>query len=130
MPYTTEAELIERYGEEELVQLSSDTNSIDSAVIDAAITDAGAEINGYLQGKYTLPLSETPDVIAKLARVLAYISLNRRRNIYTDEIKDLQRWATNLLDKIAKDTIKLPIDTSAEDYKRNIYLTSNDKRGW
>jgi len=70
MPYTTQAALIDRFGEEELLQLADRDGDgvIDTAVVDQAITDADAEIDGYLgAGGYTVPLDPAPTVIASLS---------------------------------------------------------------
>lgn len=61
MAYATKTELIQRFGNTELEQLTDrdSTGSIDSDVLDGAIADAGATIDSYLQQAYTLPLSQT-----------------------------------------------------------------------
>lgn len=63
--YCTVADLVSRYGEAEIRQLSDRkrTGDIDVVVVDMAIADAGAEIDGYLAGRYTLPLLQTPELL-------------------------------------------------------------------
>jgi len=58
MPYITQAELADRFGSDELIALADrDRDGVaDAAVIDQAITDAEAEIDGYLAVRYTVPL--------------------------------------------------------------------------
>lgn len=73
MPYATAQDLIERYGEAELIQLTDDSGSgvIDLDVLDRALADADAEINGYLSGRYALPLGTTPPLVRRLACEIA-----------------------------------------------------------
>lgn len=69
MPYNTKQNMIDRYGEEELIQLTDRAASgvINDTVLDQAIADAGAEIDGYLGGRYQLPLAVTPPIITVYA---------------------------------------------------------------
>lgn len=63
--YCTRADLITRFGEAEIVQLSDRAHSgaIDDAVVSQAIADAAAEIDGYLAGRYPLPLTDIPPLL-------------------------------------------------------------------
>jgi phage gp36-like protein len=66
MAYVTQQQLIDRFGEAELIQLTDreNTGSVDTAVLDQAIADAGAEYDGYLASRYQLPISPVPAIIA------------------------------------------------------------------
>lgn len=78
MTYASQQNLIDRFGEDELIQLTdrTGTDSIDAAVVGRALADADAEINGYLSTRYTLPLSPVPDVLEKLACDIARYRLH------------------------------------------------------
>ncbi len=99
MPYATLDNLIDRYGESELVQLTDRVNvppiQIDTAVVAAALVDADAIINGYLAGRYTLPLPATPPVLVEHASVIARYKLwkdaasDKLRADYEDSMKFL-----------------------------------------
>jgi len=68
MAYCTKQDMIDRFSEQELIQLT-DINGlalIDDVVLNQAISDAEAEINGYL-AKYTLPLVTVPPVLVRLS---------------------------------------------------------------
>ena len=69
MSYNTKQNMIDRYGEEELIQLTDRDRDgvIDDAVLDQAIADAGAEIDGYLAGRYQLPLGTVPPILTVYA---------------------------------------------------------------
>jgi len=84
MPYVTQQQLVARFGEEELIQLTDRANvgAIDAAVLNQAIADAGAEIDGYLAGRYQLPLAQVPSVIA------LYCGDITRYRLYDDAARD------------------------------------------
>lgn len=71
--YCDQNDLIKRFGEHELIQLTDRDNQgfIDVDVALSAIDDAAATINGYIAGRYTLPLQTQPAVLNRLACDLA-----------------------------------------------------------
>ena len=77
--YCTEADLITRFGSEitELADRDGD-NSADAGVIDNAISDASALIDGYLSSRYSVPVSPAPVLIVGLACDIS------RRKLFTD----------------------------------------------
>lgn len=50
-------------------------------LIAAAIVDAGAEIDGYLGGRYPVPLDPAPKVIAKMCKDMAVYNLISRSGL-------------------------------------------------
>lgn len=80
MPYTSQAQLSDRYGDQLLIRLTdrgeTATGSIDTVAIDRALADTDAAIDGYLAARYALPLSETPALIADLAQAIAIYKLH------------------------------------------------------
>lgn len=77
MPYATQADLETRFGSKELAKLTDRTagSVIDTAVIDRALLDAEAEIDGYLAVRYQLPLASVPVALAQLACDIARYNL-------------------------------------------------------
>ena len=77
MSYAVKFDLDTRFGIEEILQLSDRDNSgvTDSGVIDAALSDAQVEIDGYLAVRYALPLSSIPLLVT---RCLLYTSPSPR----------------------------------------------------
>jgi len=67
MNYCAPQDLMDRYGELEIIQLTDRTNtgSINTTVLNQAINDATAEINGYITAY--LPTSVIPDNLVRLA---------------------------------------------------------------
>lgn len=80
MPYAVLSDLVARYGEAELIQLTDrmGDGAIDAAVVSQALADAGAVIDGYLAGRYTLPLASVPPILVGYCCDLA------RSRLYTD----------------------------------------------
>lgn len=73
MPYATETDLTTRFGADELVQLTDDTGTgaADPAKIAAALADADEAVNGYVAGRYAIPLSPVPMLVRRWACDLA-----------------------------------------------------------
>ena len=85
MPYALLADMAARYGETELVQLTDRMGDgvVDAALVDQALLDAGAVIDGYLAGRYTLPLASVPAILVGYACDLA------RARLYTDAAPEI-----------------------------------------
>lgn len=85
--YTRAADLITRFGEKELIELTDRTGQgvLDMAVLDKAIADAGALIEGYLRNAYSLPLASIPAELNRVCADLArYFLMDDRA---TDQVK-------------------------------------------
>ena len=98
MPYCTEADLIDRYGAPLLVDLT-DRGETATGVIDSAIAEADALIDGYLAARYRLPLSVVPPQIGPLSRQIAIYRLHVFEA--NDKITEEHREALRQLQQIA-----------------------------
>lgn len=109
MAYCTKQDMIDRFGEQEIIQLTDrlSTGVIDDVVLDKAITDAAAEINPYLSG-YNLPLIILPNSLIRISCDMA------RYYLYDDNVSDtiIARYesALKFLLMVANGTIMLGID--------------------
>ncbi len=112
MTYAIKQNLIDRYGSEELLQLTDRANTglIDDTVIARALADADAEINGYLATHYTLPLAPVPAALEKLACDIA------RYRLYEDRVTEIveKRYddAIKFLQGVASGKVSLGIDAA------------------
>lgn len=68
MTYATRTDLEARYGAVELTQRES---MLATGAVARALSDADALINGYLAGRYIVPLSPVPDNLSRLACAIA-----------------------------------------------------------
>lgn len=79
MSYAVLADMVDRYGSPRLQQLTDIepplTGAIRAAVINAKIADADAEIDGYLLGRYDLPLASPPAILKAHACSIAWYRL-------------------------------------------------------
>lgn len=111
MPYCTQQNLIDRFSEIELIRLTDESSigSIDTVVLDRAITDADAEINSYLVA-YTLPLANVPANFERLACDIVRFSLYK--DMMTDVVELRYKQAIRYLEKVSEGKIKLEPDSS------------------
>ncbi len=81
MAYSSIDDLKKRLPESKLVNLTDDTGDgvINEQVVERAIADADAEINIYLQERYTIPLDPVPDFIKNCSIGITIYKLYQRR---------------------------------------------------
>jgi len=111
MTYATLDQLTDRYGEQMLVLLTDRgavaTGTIDADVIARALTDADAMIDGFLKGRYVLPLAETPPLLSDLAQMIAVWKLHRHAP--DEKIEKDYKEAMAILDRIGSGKVRLPV---------------------
>lgn len=111
MTYATQADMTSRFDEKEIVELSDRANVgvLNVAVLADKLADADAEINAYLQGRYTLPLATVPTALVRIACDIARYHLydNRATEAVTQRYKD----AIAFLKGVAKGDIQLGVDS-------------------
>jgi phage gp36-like protein len=111
MPYCT-LDSIEA-PEKDLIELTDDAGIgvIDQAVVDKAIAHADELIDGYLRGRYPLPLNPVPGLIAALSADISLYRLYGRRPRLSipESLSDKYKNALKLLDNIQKGQITLGI---------------------
>jgi phage gp36-like protein len=102
MPYANKQDMIERFGEAELIENSNKgqaATSIKDSSLNLALSDADAEINAYLAVRYVLPLANPPAILVNLACQIA------RYNLFgpavTDEVRDRYRNAAAFLKNVS-----------------------------
>jgi len=99
MTYCTRQNLIDEFGETELIQLTdrSGAGAIDSAVLDRAIARADRTIHRYLGGRQVLPLDadDVVDLAADIARYYLYEdhAPEQIRKRYEDAVAQLKAMA-------------------------------------
>lgn len=109
MTYAGLQDLVERFGERELAQLTDEAGgqAIDAATVARALADADAEIDGYLGARYALPLTQVPPLVLRLACDIA------RYRLYDDGVPATvrQRYedAVAVLRRIADGTVTLGV---------------------
>ena len=104
MSYATVAELQDRLGEPRLTQLTDlqdpPIGLVDQVGAQKALDDASGEIDGYLVGRYTLPLATPPAVLRVHCITIAHYRLLGER---ADEVtREAYKAACAFLASVAK----------------------------
>lgn len=109
MTYATKQDLIDRYGEDELVRLTDTVNAppstIDDTLIARCLANADAEINGWIAGRYTTPLNPVPQILVEKECVLARYYYHRAKA--TERVRSDYEDAMAWLQNVAKGLVSL-----------------------
>lgn len=111
MPYATVQDLQDRLGVPRLVQLTDladpPAGTVDAAVAGKALSDASAEIDGYLMGRYAVPVT----VVSALEVLRVHCVLLAHYRLLGSAADEVIRAdvtaARSLLAKIAQGTVPL-----------------------
>lgn len=112
MPYCTHADLVERFGENELLALARDESgtAIDTAVVERACDDASGEIDGYVSAAgYPVPLSPVPRIVIANACDIARYRLYDEHA--SDQVQKRYDDAVKFLRSVSRGEVKLGIST-------------------
>jgi phage gp36-like protein len=125
MSYTTLQELVDRYGEERLVQLTdrSMAEVIDQAVLLRAIADADAEIDGYLAARYRLPLASVPPVLTRIAPDIVFYRLHSDEA--PEEVRTRYEDARRLLEGISRGSVGLGVPETEDQPRPSLASASS-----
>ena len=103
MTYANQQDMVDRYGTARLTSLTDietpAVGGIRTAMLAAKLADADAEIDGYLVGRYALPLATFPAILKVHAcsiawyRLLGSVADEAARRDYEDATAYLQRVA-------------------------------------
>jgi phage gp36-like protein len=111
MAYTTLQALTDRFGERLLIDQTDRATPaagvIDTEVVDRALADTDAVIDGYLAGRYRLPMDVTPPLVADLAASIAIYKLH----VYAPDpkIDEDYKQAMKMLGQIATGVVQLSV---------------------
>lgn len=110
MTYATQQNMIDRFGEQELIELTdhANTGAINATVLGQALADADAEINAYLTSRYTLPLASVPPILVKFAADVARYQLYDTRA--SEQVKARYDDAIKFFKMLASGAVSLGLD--------------------
>jgi phage gp36-like protein len=110
MSYAVKQDMIEQYGEAELIRLTDRTNTpqttIDDAIVQNALDSADGMINGYLQAAgITVPIAPVPRSVVDAARTIARYRLwkDKASAQVRQDYEDAIAWLVN----VAKGIVQL-----------------------
>ena len=107
--YADRNDMVLRFGEREVKQLEASIQAENSMSVEATLQDASEEIDGYIAVRYSLPLTETPQNLKRLACDIARYKLwksrasDEVRQRYDDAIAFLKLIANNKASLLIKD---------------------------
>ncbi|MBS3025347.1 gp436 family protein [Acidiphilium multivorum] len=115
MAYATITDMIDRFGESEMIRLSTPDGADLVAVvpdpIDRALDEASALIDTYLRRRYRMPLTVAPPEVRRACCILARYDLSTggQRNP-SEQIQAGQQQIVSWLKAIAQGTVHLDLD--------------------
>jgi len=115
--YATQQDLIDRFGEGEVIRLTNpddlNATTVDTDRLDRAIADAQATVEGYLTGPYEVPLDPVPRVITKITCDLARFELYDEQP--TEHVKNRKDDAIKFLLSVSTGKVSLgPADNGGQ----------------
>lgn len=109
MPYCTQDDILAMMDEAELIQATDDDGAgiIGASKVAQAIAQADAEIDGYLGGRYAVPLSPAPAVLLHMSVDMAIYHILSRRLGAPEHRKDRYKNAVAFFKSVAKGDVSL-----------------------
>ncbi|MCK4090236.1 DUF1320 domain-containing protein [Acinetobacter radioresistens] len=109
--YATEAGMVKRFADdiEELKLMHADA----AASINEALQDAAEEINGYIGGRYPLPLPNVPSNLNRMACDIARYRLYYQQP--TEEVRNRYKDAIKFLERVQDEKAHLQIQTATNE---------------
>lgn len=109
--YVTVEAMIKKFGESELIQLTDNEAPYQEVInqdkLNAAISEANSEIDGYISGRYKLPLQTLPPYLESIACHIARYHACTGAMTDNDPIRTRYENGIKTLKEIAKGTIGL-----------------------
>ena len=129
MQYSTLDDIRQIVTENTLIQLIDDnqTGAVDQDKVDDAIAYSQEVIDGYLRGRYELPLTRLPGVIKILSADLTFYRLYSRRfdTDLPEAVRDKFKTSIRILEQIQKGQILL--DSEIPEQIPNLYRFKTNK---
>lgn len=116
MTYATQQNMLDRFGEREMVALSDRENTgvVDADVVTAALESADGEINAYISARYTLPMVNVPVIVRDFACDIARYRLCGAEVTETEEVRDRYNDAIKFFVNVSKGVVKLGVDAEGD----------------
>lgn len=119
MSYATAQDVINRYPNRDLVQLTNEdptATTVNDAPITQALADASAEIDGYIEGRFTLPLADPPAVLNRLTTDIAMYRLQSLRPLHDlEDARKRYEDAVAMLTKVAAGELTLGLSADNQE---------------
>lgn len=113
--YATADDFVLRIGEQQAIELTDRDRigEINQQVLAVALADSSSQMDGYLLGRYTLPLASIPDNLVRICCDIARYRLVSMSDVTTtDEIIERYKLSLKELEQIASGKISLGIQSN------------------
>lgn len=112
--YASASDLLDRYPEQDLVQLTDPAGAeLNPVKLERALADASSEIDGYLLGRYLLPLVQVPEILRLLACDIAMYRLQALRPMAgIEDARKRYEDATRYLKLVSTGEVQLGLSTA------------------
>lgn len=114
MPYALAQDMIDQFGDREVIALTDrdQVGVIDSAVLARALADTDAEIDSYLAGRYSLPLTGSFPALKRHACNMARYHLSGAEVTEVDTVRTRYKDAIRYLESIRDGKTRLAADAA------------------
>ena len=113
--YSSLDDMIAQFGQRALVDLTDRdapySGKINAALLEEALRQASALVDGHLAGRYALPLAHVPTLVARLTRSIAFYDLHI--GAASEKAERDHKEAFAVLRDISKGNVKLPAELNA-----------------
>jgi len=117
--YATAQDMINRYPNRDLVQLTDEdptATTVNDIPITQALADASAEIDGYIEGRFTLPLADPPAVLNRLTTDIAMYRMQSLRPLHDlEDARKRYEDAVAMLVKVAAGELTLGLSADGQE---------------
>ena len=119
MSYATAQDMVNRYPSRDLVQLTNEdptATTVNTTPITQALADASAEIDGYIEGRFTLPLADPPAVLNRLTTDIAMYRMQSLRPLHDlEDARKRYEDAVAMLAKVAAGELTLGLSSDNQE---------------
>lgn len=116
MNYASQADMEQRFGVQALL-VAGDRDGdgvVDADLVARALSDASAEIDSYLSGRYALPLATVPPLLARVCCDMAFYFMSSDSATQTEEKRQRLEDARALLKLVSEGKVRLGLAAAAE----------------
>lgn len=135
--YAQVDDFVLRIGEDESVQLTDREMQgvVDESLLSVALADSSSQIDGYLSGRYKLPLKTIPQNLVRICCDLARYHLTSKSSVtMTEEVENRYKLCLKELENISKGIVSLSLDdesaTESADGENTVQFFNGGNRIW